>query len=54
MRKQTLLFSESCIMDNTTVALFCRAQRRSKGEEKEKGDGHPSLIRSPSLDMDSC
>lgn len=42
-------------MDNTTVAPLCRAQRRRGGaEEKEKGEGHPSLIRSPSLDRDSC
>lgn len=55
MRKQTLLFSESYIMDNTTVAPLCRAQRRSRGEEeREKEGGHPSLIRSPSLERDKC
>lgn len=65
MRKQNLLFSESYIMDNTTVAPLCRAQRRRGGvereedgggeeEREEKGEGHPSLIRSPSLDRDSC
>lgn len=47
MRKQNLLFSESYIMDNTTVAPLCRAQRRSRGggggEEKEKG-GRPSIF----------
>lgn len=62
MRKQNLLFSESYIMDNTTVAPLCKAQSRrggAEGEEEEergheKGEGHPSLIRSPSLDRDSC
>lgn len=64
MRKQKLLFSESYIMDSTTVAPSLQSleeERRSRGgggggrgEEKEKGEGHPSLIRSPSLDRDSC
>lgn len=49
MRKQNLLFSESYIMNNTTVAPLCRAQRKrgvaegGGGEEKEK-DGRPSIF----------
>lgn len=40
MGKQNLLFSGSYIMDNTTVAPLCRAQRRrggAEGEEDERG-----------------
>ena len=48
MRKQNLLFSESYIMDNATVAPLCRAQRRSTGEGGGEGGegkgGRPSIF----------
>lgn len=48
MRKQNLLFSESYIMDNATVAPLCRAQRSRGGAEEEESRrerrGEPSIF----------